>query len=134
MRGVISGKGSHDAQASQTPPVAAQPTARVLVATRFSLTLAVLAAPVLATAMSRRHPDEWTGVLLGATVLLVTQRLKLARVSPLLMKLYREEELTLEQLMAFTVSDDHAAQEAAWFETPDYDRSPRGIRRRGAVA
>jgi len=66
----------------------------------------------------------------GTTVLLVTQRLKLARVSPLLMKLYREEDLTLEQLMAFTVSDDHAAQEAAWFDAPDYDRSPRSIRRR----
>jgi ParB family transcriptional regulator, chromosome partitioning protein len=34
-------------------------------------------------------------------------------VSPLLMNLYREEELTLEQLMAFAVSDDHAAQEAS---------------------
>jgi ParB family transcriptional regulator, chromosome partitioning protein len=66
----------------------------------------------------------------GATVLLVTQRLKLARVSPLLMNLYREEELTLEQLMAFTVSDDHAAQEAAWFDAPAFDRSPRSIRRR----
>jgi ParB family transcriptional regulator, chromosome partitioning protein len=66
----------------------------------------------------------------GATVLLVTQRLKLARVSPRLMKLYREQNLTLEQLMAFTVSDDHAAQEAAWFDAPDYDRSPRSIRRR----
>jgi len=66
----------------------------------------------------------------GATVLLVTQRLKLARVSPRLMKLYRREELTLEQLMAFTVSDDHAAQEAAWFDAPDYERHPRAIRRR----
>ena len=66
----------------------------------------------------------------GVTVLLVTQRLKLARVSPRLMKLYREEDLTLEQLMAFTVADDHAAQEAAWFDAPDFDRSPRGIRRR----
>jgi ParB family transcriptional regulator, chromosome partitioning protein len=66
----------------------------------------------------------------GATVLLVTQRLKLARVSTLLINLYREEELTLEQLMAFTVSDDHAAQEAAWFDAPAFDRSPRSIRRR----
>jgi hypothetical protein len=32
--------------------------------------LAVLAGPALATAMSRRHPGEWTGVLLGTTVLL----------------------------------------------------------------
>jgi len=66
----------------------------------------------------------------GVTVLLVTQRLKLAAVSPRLMKLYRAGEMTLEQLMAFTVSDNHAAQEAAWFDAPDYDRNPRGIRRR----
>ena len=66
----------------------------------------------------------------GTTVLLVTQRLKLARVSPRLMKLYREEDLNLEQLMAFTVSDDHAAQEAAWFDAPDYGRNPHSIRRR----
>jgi ParB family chromosome partitioning protein len=66
----------------------------------------------------------------GVTVLLVTQRLKLAGVSPRLMKLYRDEGMTLEQLMAFTVADDHAAQEAAWFDAPDYDRNPRSIRRR----
>ncbi|MGP0092302.1 MAG: ParB N-terminal domain-containing protein [Xanthobacteraceae bacterium] len=66
----------------------------------------------------------------GVTVLLVTQRLKLAGVSPRLMKLYREEAMNLEQLMAFTVSDDHAAQETAWFDAPDFERSPRSIRRR----
>ena len=66
----------------------------------------------------------------GVSVLLVNQRLKLARVSPRLMKLYREEGLRLEQLMAFTVADDHAAQEAAWFDVPDFNRSPSAIRRR----
>jgi hypothetical protein len=35
------------------------------------VTLAVLAGPVLATAMNRRHPGEWTGFLLGTTVLLI---------------------------------------------------------------
>ncbi len=45
-------------------------------------------------------------------------------VSPRLMKLYRDEGLTLEQLMAFTVADDHAAQEAAWFDAPDYRPQP----------
>jgi ParB family chromosome partitioning protein len=44
--------------------------------------------------------------------------LKLAGVSPRLMKRYRDEALTLEQLMAFTVADDHKAQEAAWFDAP----------------
>jgi ParB family chromosome partitioning protein len=66
----------------------------------------------------------------GVTVLLVTQRLKLAGVSPRLMKLYRDEGMNLEQLMAFTVADDHAAQETAWFDAPDFERSPRSIRRR----
>jgi ParB family transcriptional regulator, chromosome partitioning protein len=66
----------------------------------------------------------------GVTVLLVTQRLKLAGVSPRLMKLYRDEAMNLEQLMAFTVADDHAAQEIAWFDAPDFERSARSIRRR----
>jgi ParB family chromosome partitioning protein len=66
----------------------------------------------------------------GVSVLLVNQRLKLARVSPRLMALYREGGMSLEQLMAFTVSDDHAAQEAAWFDAPDFNRSPHSIRRR----
>jgi hypothetical protein len=33
-------------------------------------------------------------------------------VSPKLMALYRKAAMSLDQLMAFTVSDDHAAQEA----------------------
>src|SRR5208283_5019599 len=31
-------------------------------------------------------------------------------------------------LMAFTVSDDHAAQEAAWFDAPQWQRSAQAIR------
>jgi len=45
----------------------------------------------------------------GAQV--VRQRLKLAAASPKLLDLYVAEELTLEQLMAFCVIDDHARQE-----------------------
>jgi ParB family chromosome partitioning protein len=47
----------------------------------------------------------------GVSETVVTQRLKLARVSPAVLKAYREERLTLEKVMAFAVSDDHAAQE-----------------------
>ena len=36
--------------------------------------------------------------------------------------------MTLDQLMAFTVSDDHAAQEAAWFDAPQWQRSAQAIR------
>jgi ParB family chromosome partitioning protein len=59
----------------------------------------------------------------GVSPTVVKQRLKLGAVSPVLMALYREAEVTLDQIMAFTVSDDHAAQEAAWFDAPAHDRS-----------
>ena len=42
----------------------------------------------------------------------VEKRLRLAKVSPRVMALYRADELNLEQVMAFTLSDDHAAQDA----------------------
>ena len=44
----------------------------------------------------------------------VKQRLKLAAVSPKLLDLYAEDEMTLEQLMSFTVTADHARQEQVW--------------------
>ena len=64
----------------------------------------------------------------GTSPAIVRQRLKLASVSPRLIEAYRAEEMTLDHLMAFTVSDDHAAQEAAWFEQPSYRRNPSAIR------
>jgi ParB family chromosome partitioning protein len=48
------------------------------------------------------------------TPAVVKQRLKLAAVSEKLLDLYAEDELTLEQLMAFTVTNDHARQEQVW--------------------
>lgn len=48
------------------------------------------------------------------SVSVVKQRLRLAAVSPKLLDLYVAEELTLEQLMAFSVTGDHARQEEVW--------------------
>lgn len=48
----------------------------------------------------------------GVSVDTVQKRLRLARVSPQVMRLYRAEELNLEQVMAFAFTDDHAAQDA----------------------
>jgi ParB family chromosome partitioning protein len=48
----------------------------------------------------------------GANV--VKQRLRLASVSPKLLDIYAENGMTLEMLMAFTVSADHARQEQVW--------------------
>ena len=44
----------------------------------------------------------------------VRQRLRLAAVSDKLLDLYAADELTLEQLMAFSVTNDHARQEQVW--------------------
>lgn len=47
-------------------------------------------------------------------VQVVKQRLRLLTVSPALLAVYETEEMTLEPLMAFTVSSDHARQEQVW--------------------
>ena len=49
----------------------------------------------------------------------VKQRLKLANVSPKLLDLYEQDEIHLEQLMAFSISDDHARQEQVWERLSD---------------
>jgi ParB family chromosome partitioning protein len=67
----------------------------------------------------------------GISVHHVRQRLKLGRVAPTLRELCREGKLSVEQLAAFTVSDDHAAQEryhaenhrSHWQMRPDSIRS-----------
>ena len=48
------------------------------------------------------------------TPAIVKQRLRLASVSPKLHDVYAEDGMTLEQLMAFTVTGDHARQEQVW--------------------
>lgn len=64
----------------------------------------------------------------GLSPLTVQRRLKLANVSPNLFGLFRQEGMTLDQLMALALTDDHAAQEAAWNAAPKHDRSPRRLR------
>ncbi|MBF9151681.1 ParB/RepB/Spo0J family partition protein [Novosphingobium jiangmenense] len=44
----------------------------------------------------------------------VRQRLRLASVSPSLLDVYGEDGMSLEQLMAFSVTDNHARQEQVW--------------------
>lgn len=61
--------------------------------------------------IDRGAPVEDVAARFGVTPTVVTQRLKLARVSPVILKAYRDEKLTLEEVMAFAVSDDHEAQE-----------------------
>ncbi|MGN6374733.1 MAG: zincin-like metallopeptidase domain-containing protein [Sphingomonas sp.] len=59
----------------------------------------------------------------------VRQRLKLASVSPRLHAIYADDGMTLEQLMAFSVCDDHQRQEQVWdLLAHSYNRSPSYIR------
>ncbi|UEM08007.1 ParB N-terminal domain-containing protein (plasmid) [Skermanella rosea] len=67
----------------------------------------------------------------GVTEKLVEQRLKLARVSPKLMEVFRRDGMKIDQLMAFTLTDDHTKQEAAWFDVPEgWQRRADEIRQR----
>ncbi|WP_234905384.1 DNA-binding protein [Agrobacterium pusense] len=60
----------------------------------------------------------------------VKQRLRLASASPALLEIYAEDGMTLEQLMAFTVSSDHARQEQVWDAIKDaWSKEPYQIRR-----
>ncbi|WP_333825695.1 ParB/RepB/Spo0J family partition protein, partial [Pinisolibacter sp.] len=63
-------------------------------------------------------------------VAVVKQRLRLVTVSPKLLDLYAEDAMTLEQLMAFTVSSDHARQEQVWEAVRQgWQKEPWNIRR-----
>ena len=74
------------------------------------------------------HSAEDIAARFGVTPAVVRQRLRLGAVSPVLMNFYREGEMTLEQLMAFTITDDHALQERVWKELT-WNKSKEMIRR-----
>jgi ParB family chromosome partitioning protein len=60
----------------------------------------------------------------------VKQRLRLATVSEKLLDIYAEDGMSLEQLMAFTVTNDHARQEQVWGSLQrSYSQEPYQIRR-----
>ena len=64
------------------------------------------------------------------TPAVVKQRLRLASVSEKLLDIYAEDGMTLEQLMAFTVTTDHARQEQVWEALQQsYNKEPYLIRR-----
>ena len=67
----------------------------------------------------------------GVTETVVRQRMRLARVSPKLLQAYGAGDMTLEQLQAFAVSDDHARQESTWkiVRGSEWHRNPEQIRR-----
>ena len=74
--------------------------------------------------------DEEIAAAFFVTPQVVKQRLKLAAVAPALLELYAEDEMTLEQLMAFTVNPDHERQVQVWEAIrSSWNKEPYQIRR-----
>ena len=76
------------------------------------------------------RPVEDIAADFGVSPLVVQRRLKLANVSPRLMADYRADAVSLDQLMALAITDDHAAQESAFYDAPTWQRQPSNLRER----
>jgi ParB family chromosome partitioning protein len=57
------------------------------------------------------HGEQTIAAAFRVSTLVVRQRLRLANASPIILKAYEDDEVSLEQLMAFCVTGDHARQE-----------------------
>ncbi|MBY5406547.1 ParB/RepB/Spo0J family partition protein [Rhizobium leguminosarum] len=74
--------------------------------------------------------EEEVAARFFVSVATVRQRLRLASVSPRLLDLYAEDEMTLEQVMAFSITNDHVRQEQVWDTiSRSHSRDPYYIRR-----
>lgn len=81
-----------------------------------------------AALVAEGRPIEDIAADFGVTPLVVQRRLKLANVSPRLLADYRVDTVTLDQLMALAITDDHMAQEAAFYDVPEWRRNPQALR------
>ncbi|MGP0039623.1 MAG: DNA-binding protein, partial [Rhodomicrobium sp.] len=57
------------------------------------------------------HGEATIAAAFRVSTLVVRQRLRLANASPVILKAYGDDEISLEQLMAYCVTDDHVRQE-----------------------
>ena len=83
-----------------------------------------------AALVAEGRPIEDIAADFSVTLLVVQRRLKLANVSPRLMADYRADAVSLDQLMALAITDDHAAQESAFYDAPTWQRHPSNLRER----
>jgi ParB family chromosome partitioning protein len=85
---------------------------------------------VFQTLREKGQSDEDIAAAFFVSVNIVKQRLRLAAVSPNLLAIYAEDGMSLEQLMAFTVTTDHARQEQVWEAIQkSWSKEPYQIRR-----
>jgi ParB family chromosome partitioning protein len=79
-------------------------------------------------AEERGFGPEEIGARFGVTPTVVRQRLRLAAASPNLIAAYRAGDMTLDQLMAFTVATDTERQDEVWASLT-WNKEPALIRR-----
>lgn len=66
------------------------------------------------TLKAQGQDEEDIAARFFVSVATVRQRLRLASVSPRLLDLYASDEMTLQQVMAFSITNDHVRQEQVW--------------------
>ncbi len=71
---------------------------------------------------------DYIAALFSASPLTVKRRMKLASVSPKLLALLREDAITLDQLAALALADNHETQEHIWFDANEWQRQPNYLR------
>jgi ParB family chromosome partitioning protein len=64
----------------------------------------------------------------GRTVRFIKQRLKLAELSPVILKAFLSDDITLETAEAFTLTDDKSLQESVWSQL-SWDKSVYSVKR-----
>lgn len=72
---------------------------------------------------------ESVAIHFGVKVVDVQKRMKLAKVAPTLMALYRENQITLDHLIAFATTDDQKRQVSVWKSLSEWNRTPQAIKR-----
>ncbi|KXV75488.1 chromosome partitioning protein ParB [Acetobacter malorum] len=82
------------------------------------------------TLLEKGQTEEEIAARFFVTPAVVKQRLRLMTVSEKLLALYEEDGIRLDQLMAFSISDDHERQEQVWdILSQSHNREPYLIRR-----
>ncbi|GAJ29069.1 ParB/RepB/Spo0J family partition protein [Acidomonas methanolica] len=80
--------------------------------------------------LEKGQTEEEIAARFFVTPAVVKQRLRLMTVSEKLLALYEEDGIRLDQLMAFSISDDHERQEQVWeILSQSHNREPYLIRR-----
>lgn len=76
-----------------------------------------------ASLVEKGRSEEEIASQFGITVDLVRRRQKLARVAPEILQAFRQDEMSLDCVMAFTLTDDRARQKEIW-ETVSRQHNP----------